>query len=1048
MAAKSERRGLRAPVADSRRTIRPPETEPRERDERFHSLLRLSTGFYWETDARHRLTKVIRGPRSVTPWRPKGQIGKTRWELPSTGPDQAGWQAHRKTLARHLPFRDFEYSRPMPDGSERHYRISGEPIFAADKTFRGYRGVGHDITELKLAESASRESEARFRSLTELSSDWYWEQDEQYRMTLMSAGLAEGTGIDVKLYLGQKRWDLPAINLTEADWARHRAQLERHEPFFDFEIQRPAPDGRTMWLSVSGAPVIDAEGRFRGYRGIGRHITERKRSEQLLHLEHSVVRCLADAANGAEALKAVMRAVCESEGWQCGRYFKVDETANVLRFAQAWSAPDAAIEEFVARSSRLVFQPGVGLAGRAWQTAQALWSTDTGSDPRVRETNLAQDFGIRGAFVFPIISEGKTIGVMAFSSNTIRNPDERLLQAVRAIGGQIGQFSRRIQVQELLRESEERFRSLTEISADAYWEQDAEFRFTRFQGMRAWGENNPALASYLGKPRWEIGLEIDGGWESHRALLQAHKPFRDVVTYRALGDGRIRYVSVSGDPVFDSEGRFAGYRGVGREITERVRGEKLVILEHAVARCLADAENVPNALKAVIRAVCETENWAFGRYFRVDEKAAVLRFGEFWCVDGDAAQDFLEKSRGIVQGPGEGLTGKVWQSGQPLWIADIDKDSRATRLVFTPESGIRGVFVFPVMSEGKTIGVLAFNSREIREPDERLLQAASVIGSQIGQFLQRKQAEDALRESEERFRSLTQMSSDFFWESDGEHRMTRVVHGPTYIPIQFPDSPTGKTPWEIPSAKPDAAGWASLKATMDAHLPFRDFEYARPARDGTIRHLSVSGEPYLAADGTFLGYRGVGQDITELVDARERIASLAFNDALTGLANRTSLGAALDHALQIAHRHERNLAIVFIDLDGFKQINDAHGHDIGDRLLIEFANRLRACLRTSDFVSRIGGDEFVVLLEEIRDKSHVEAVAHKLLAEIEQPHALVAGENLRITASIGISMYPEDGGDARALMKNADTAMYRAKEKGKNSVCFYGPEPEQDDWVV
>ena len=748
MAAKSERRGLRAPVADSRRTIRPLENEPRERDERFHSLLRLSTGFYWETDARHRLTKVIRGPRSVTPWRPKGQIGKTRWELPSTHPDQAGWQAHLKTLDRHLPFRDFEYARPMPDGTERHYRISGEPIFADDKTFRGYRGVGHDITELKLAESALRQSEARFRSLTELSSDWYWEQDEQFRTTFMSAGLAEKTGIDVKLYLGQKRWDLPALNLTDADWARHRAQLQRHQPFFDFEMQRAAEGGRTMWLSISGAPVFDAEGRFRGYRGIGRHITERKRSEQLLRLEHSVARCLADARNVAEALKAVMRAVCESEGWQCGRYFQVDATANVLRFAGAWSVPDAAIERFLAESATIVYHPGSGLAGRVWQTGEPVWSSDTSNDPRVLQARLARDSGIRGAFVFPVMSEGRTIGVMAFSSNAIRNPDERLLQSVR------------------------------------------------------------------------------------------------------------------------------------------------------------------------------------------------------------------------------------------------------------------------------------------------------VIGSQIGQFLKRKQAEEALRESEERFRSLTHMSSDFFWESDGEHRLTQVVHGPNYSPIHFQSSIIGKTLWEMPSSKPDAAAWAAHKATMDAHLPFRDFEYARPPTDGATRHLSISGEPHFAADGAFLGYRGVGRDVTELVDARERIASLAFNDALTGLANRTSLGPALEHAVQIARRHERKLAMLFIDLDGFKQINDAHGHDIGDRLLIEFANRLRACVRTSDFVARLGGDEFVVLLEEIRDRSHVEAVARKLLAEIGRPHALVAGEDLRITASIGISMFPEDGGDPRALMKNADTAMNRAKEKGKNAICFYGEPPD------
>ncbi|HSU77201.1 MAG TPA: PAS domain S-box protein, partial [Burkholderiales bacterium] len=131
-----------------------------------------------------------------------------------------------------------------------------------------------------------RRSEERFRSLTALSSDWYWEQDAEFRLTFMSQLLGEKTGLDAAAYLGRRRWDHPALNLSEADWARHRAQLQRHEPFRDFEMQRAAPGGGTRWLAISGEPVFDAEGRFTGYRGIGRDITEQKRAEQRLRLEH------------------------------------------------------------------------------------------------------------------------------------------------------------------------------------------------------------------------------------------------------------------------------------------------------------------------------------------------------------------------------------------------------------------------------------------------------------------------------------------------------------------------------------------------------------------------------------------------------------------------------------------------------------------------------------------------------------------------------------------------------------------------------------------
>ena len=144
-----------------------------------------------------------------------------------------------------------------------------------------------EITERKRAEAALRESEARFRSLTQLSSDWYWEQDENFGLTFMSRRMGERTGLDAAAYLGRKRWDQPALNLTEEDWARHRAQLERHEPFRDFEMERPNPaGGGSRWISVTGEPVYDEAGSFKGYRGVGSDITARKRAEAELRRAH------------------------------------------------------------------------------------------------------------------------------------------------------------------------------------------------------------------------------------------------------------------------------------------------------------------------------------------------------------------------------------------------------------------------------------------------------------------------------------------------------------------------------------------------------------------------------------------------------------------------------------------------------------------------------------------------------------------------------------------------------------------------------------------
>jgi len=254
----------------------------------------------------------------------------------------------------------------------------------------------------------------------------------------------------------------------------------------------------------------------------------------------------------------------------------------------------------------------------------------------------------------------------------------------------------------------------------------------------------------------------------------------------------------------------------------------------------------------------------------------------------------------------------------------------------------------------------------------------------------------------------------------------------------------GKAAWELPCESPDEAGWAAHRASLDEHVPFRDFEFARRMPDGVVRHLAVSGEPRFGPEGAFNGYRGVGRDITEIALARQRIASLAYSDPLTGLANRTSLMPALEQAVQRARRRNAKLAVVFVDLDGFKQINDIYGHDAGDALLIELAGRLRDNLRASDLIARLGGDEFLVVLEDVQDPGPVEIVANKLLAETVRPYTL-PGARASVTASIGISIFPDDAADAIALMKHADIAMYAAKQAGKNTCRFYSSGPAAND---
>ena len=191
-------------------------------------------------------------------------------------------------------------------------------------------------------------------------------------------------------------------------------------------------------------------------------------------------------------------------------------------------------------------------------------------------------------------------------------------------------------------------------------------------------------------------------------------------------------------------------------------------------------------------------------------------------------------------------------------------------------------------------------------------------------------------------------------------------------------------------------------------------------------------------------------DITERKQSEEKIRSLALYDGLTGLPNRTFYKELLVRAIAIAQRRRKPLATLFIDLDFFKRINDTLGHSDGDRLLQAVAERLVSCVRISDSVarpeedaaastvSRLGGDEFIVLLNELSDAKYAALVAHRILDDLLSPFML-SGQEVVISASIGISLYPLDGGDPEALLKNADIAMYQAKEQGRNNFQFYSP---------
>jgi diguanylate cyclase (GGDEF)-like protein/PAS domain S-box-containing protein len=427
--------------------------------------------------------------------------------------------------------------------------------------------------------------------------------------------------------------------------------------------------------------------------------------------------------------------------------------------------------------------------------------------------------------------------------------------------------------EEALRASEERFRSLTELSSDWYWEQDSDLRFTLVTRNDK-TENIFSADETLGKTRWELPY-LDASpefWRAHKALLLAHQPFRELVLKRQDARGNIRFVSVSGVPIFDAHGRFQGYRGTGRDITERMQ-----------------------SLEA------------------------------------------------------------------------------------------------------------------LRESEASLAKAQRI--AHIGNW-ERNLASDELRWSDETYR--------IFGLTPQQQRITYTA----FLSMIHPDDRQSI----IENVN---------KATNHKQPYGTEYRLIRP--DGSERVVRTQAQVESGNDGEPARLVGTIQDITEQRQTQERLNYLAHYDTLTGLPNRLLLQDRLSLAMVEADRRDRLVAVIFLDLDRFKIINDTLGHEMGDALLKSVAERLKACVRAGDTISRLGGDEFTIVLAGIGHVDDVAHVAQKIIESFVSPFH-INGRELFVSPSMGITLYPFDDNDIDSLLRNADAAMYHAKELGRNTFQFYTAE--------
>ena len=307
---------------------------------------------------------------------------------------------------------------------------------------------------------------------------------------------------------------------------------------------------------------------------------------------------------------------------------------------------------------------------------------------------------------------------------------------------------------------------------------------------------------------------------------------------------------------------------------------------------------------------------------------------------------------------------------------------------------------------------------------------------------ERRQAEDALRDSETRFRAMAEQSADWVWAIDATGRHTYTNNnGLRWLGYDL-DPFLCMDPTTLVHPDDRQLFAATFAAAVAERTGWRNVVLRWRCRDGSYRVFESNSTALFDEAGRLVGFQGIDRDITERRIAEERIEFLAHHDVLTGLPNRILLRDRFEQALHIADRVKTHVAILFLDLDNFKIVNDTLGHASGDKLLQGVVSRINRCMRDADTACRQGGDEFILLLSDIPGIEAAERVASDILSQLTDVFE-VDGHLLNISCSIGISLYPQDGRDFDTLLQKADAAMYNAKEAGRNAYRFFSKSMNQ-----
>jgi PAS domain S-box-containing protein len=429
------------------------------------------------------------------------------------------------------------------------------------------------IEERRKKEESLRESEERFRTMADVAPVLIWTTDADKLCTYVSQTWLDFTGKIFEQELGNG-WagDIHPSD-REARLAAYAHCFDQRSPFtLEYRLRRH--DGEYRWLLDKGTPRFASDGTFLGYIGSATDITERKRAEERLRVQHTVAQILAEAATIEEATPRILRAMGECLGWDVGALWRVDREAGTLRCVELWHKASIKVPEFERASREFTFVPGLGLPGRVWSSREPEYIADVVPDPNFPRAPIAEREGLHAAFGFPLLLGGEVLGVVEFFSREIGQPDQELLNMLATVGSQIGQFIERQRAETELRESEQNYRMLFEsidegfCTIEVLFDQNEKPLDYRFLQISPSFERQTGIKNAAGRRMREIAPRHEEHWfETYGRIALTGEPMRFENEAKQLG----RWYDVYAFRVEDPRRRRVGI--LFNDITERKRAE-------------------------------------------------------------------------------------------------------------------------------------------------------------------------------------------------------------------------------------------------------------------------------------------------------------------------------------------------------------------------------------------------------------------------------------------------------------------------------------------